>query len=82
VVTALLSQFPDGGPGLRAAVAQIIETDASLVDEVVFAARIASPSQKEDIGEGLAGAATYFAKCGAGCSDAERLVRTAMYVMR
>jgi hypothetical protein len=37
--TGLLSQFPAGGPGLRAAVAQLVEADPSLVEDVVFAAR-------------------------------------------
>ena len=56
-LTGLLSQFPAGGDGLRAAVAQLVEADPSLVDEVVFAGCNASPSQKEAIGRGLAGAA-------------------------
>jgi hypothetical protein len=71
-VTGLLLQFPAGGAGLRAAVAQLVETDPSVVDEVVFAARNASPSQKEAIGQGLAGAASYFAECGVGCGEVER----------
>jgi hypothetical protein len=71
-VTGLLSQFPAGGDGLREAVAQLLETDPSLVDEVVFAARNASPSQKEAIGQGLAGAASYFAECGVGCGEVQR----------
>jgi hypothetical protein len=77
-VTGLLSQFPAGGAGLRTAVTQVVETDPTLVDELVFATRNASPNQKEDIGEGLAGAANYFAKCGAECSDVERSVHTAI----
>jgi hypothetical protein len=59
-LTGLLSQFPAGGDGLRAAVAQLVEADPSLVDEVVYAGCKASPSQKEAIGRGLAGAAGYF----------------------
>jgi hypothetical protein len=59
-LTGLLSQFPAGGDGLRAAVAQLVEADPSLVDEVVFAGCDASPSQKEAIGRGLAGTAGYF----------------------
>jgi hypothetical protein len=61
-LTGLLSQFPAGG-GLRAAVAQLVEADPSLVDEVVFTGCNASPNQKEAIGRGLACAAGY---CGAG----------------
>ena len=59
-LTGLLSQFPAGADGLRAAVAQLVEADPSLVDEVVFAGCNASPSQKEAIGRGLAGTAGYF----------------------
>jgi hypothetical protein len=59
-LTGLLSQFPAGGDGLRAAVAQLVEADPSLVDEMVYAGCNASPSQKEAIGRGLAGAAGYF----------------------
>jgi hypothetical protein len=44
---------------------------------VVFAARNASPGQKEAIGGALADAASFFAKCGAGCGDAEQRIRNA-----
>jgi hypothetical protein len=81
-VTGLLSQFPAGGTDLRAAVAELVETDPFLVDEVVFAARNATPSQREAIGGGLAAAASYFAICGNSCGDVERLVRVASYVLR
>ncbi len=64
-VTGLLSRYPAGGPGLRAAIARLLVTDSSLVDDVVFVARNASPGQKEAIGGGLADAASFFAKCGA-----------------
>jgi hypothetical protein len=77
-VTALLSQFPAGGPGLRAAIAQLVEKDPSLADDAVFAARNGSRGQKEAVGGALADAASFFAKCGAGCSDAEQRVRNAM----
>ena len=81
-VTGLLSQFPGGGADLRAAVAQLVETDPYLVDEVVFAARNATPSQREAIDAGLAGAASYFSMCGIGCSDVDRIVRMAIHVTR
>jgi hypothetical protein len=77
-VTGLLSQYPAGGPGLRAAITRLLVTDSSLADDVVFAARNASPGQKEAIGGGLADAASFFAKCGAACGDAERRIRYAM----
>jgi hypothetical protein len=58
-LTDLLSQFPAGGDGVRAAVAQLVKADTSRVDEVVFAGCNASPSQKEAIGRGLARTAGY-----------------------
>jgi hypothetical protein len=70
-VTGLLSQFPAGDDGLRKAVAELLETDPSFVDEVVFAARNANPSQKEAIGRGLAGATSYSTECGVGCGETE-----------
>jgi hypothetical protein len=78
-VRALLAQFPGGGPGLRAAVAQIVEANALLADEFVYVALKAKPAQKEAIGMGLADAANYFAKCGLDrCRGAESRIRTAM----
>jgi hypothetical protein len=76
-VTNLLSQFPEGGPILCSAIAQLVEASPYLVDEVVFAARVASPGQKQAIGEGLADAALFFAKCGS-CGNEEARVRIAM----
>jgi hypothetical protein len=78
-VSALLAQFPSGGPALRAAIAQLVETTPSLADEVVLLARNANPAQKEAIGAGLADAANYYAKCGSDfCRGAESRIRIAM----
>jgi hypothetical protein len=77
-VSALPSQFPAGGPGLRAAVAVLVESDASLADDVAFTATTATTAQKEAMGAGLADAASFFAKCGFSCRDRERLVRLAI----
>ena len=78
-ISALLAQFPGGGPALRAAVAQLVEAFPSLADEIVFLARNANSAQKEAIGAGLADAANYFAKCGSDfCRGAESRIRTAM----
>jgi hypothetical protein len=77
-ISTLLGQFPGGGPGLRAAIAQLLEADPSLADDAVFAARDVSPAQKEAVGAGLADAAGYFSKCGDGCKGAESAIRTAM----
>ncbi len=77
-VSGLLSQFAAGGPGLRAAVATLLETDSALADDVAFAATTATSAQKEAIGAGLADAASFFAKCGSSCKDSERQVRSAI----
>jgi hypothetical protein len=77
-VSALLSQFPAGGPGLRAAVASLVEADSSLADDVAFVGNEATAAQKEAIGGGLADAAGFFAKCGSSCKDAEQKVRSAI----
>jgi hypothetical protein len=63
-ITALLAQFPAGGPGLRAAIAQAVEINPSLSADAVFAAQSANASQKEAIGSGLADAASFFGKSG------------------
>ncbi len=81
-VTSLLAQFPDGGPGLRAAIAVLLEGDPTLADDVVFAARTAAPGQKQAVGMGIADAARYFALCGGvgteTCRAAEAALRLAM----
>jgi hypothetical protein len=88
-VAALLAQFPAGGAGLRAAIAFLIETDPTLADDVVFAARGATSAQKEAIGLGVADAARFFALCtgvprdkvrdlAEVCRGGEALVRQAM----
>jgi hypothetical protein len=77
-VSALLSQFPAGGAGLRAAVAVLVEADSSLADDVAFAATTATTAQKEAIGGGLADAAGFFAKCGVTCKNSEQRVRSAI----
>jgi hypothetical protein len=77
-VSALLSQFPDGGPDLRATVARLVEADPSLAGEVVSVAERATSAQKEAIGGGLADAASFFAKCGAQCRYAQQQVRCAI----
>jgi hypothetical protein len=78
-ITALLAQFPAGGPDLRAAIARAVEMDPSLADDVVFAARTAEASQKLAVGEGLGDAASFFAKIGLDFGRlAEARIRTAM----
>jgi hypothetical protein len=73
-VAALLSQFPDGGPALRATVARFVEAEPSLAGEMVSVSDTATAAQKEAIGGGLADAASFFAKCGAQCKYSEQQV--------
>jgi hypothetical protein len=78
-ISALLAQFPSGGPGLRAAIAAAVEADSSLADAVVAAALKANPEQKRAMGAGLADAADYFAKIGLDWArSAEAAIRKAM----
>ena len=78
-VLAILAQYPTGGPGLRAAIARLLEANPGLADDVVFAARKANPAQKEAIGAGLADATLYFFKCGAdSCRRSELQIRWAV----
>jgi hypothetical protein len=77
-VTALIAQFPNGGPGLRAAIARLLEANPSLADDVVAAAHRAKPPQKQAIGEGIADATLYLAKCGSDfCKGYEARIRWA-----
>jgi hypothetical protein len=78
-VTSLLSQFPAGGPSLRAAIAVLLESNPDLADDVAFAARNATREQKEAIGFGIADAARFFATCiTETCRAAEAVLRHAM----
>jgi hypothetical protein len=63
-VAALLAQYPLGGPGLRAAVARLVEATPSLAGAIVTAAAHATPEQKAAIGAGLGDASAYYAKIG------------------
>jgi len=78
-IAALLAQFPQGGPALRAAIARAVEADPSLADVAVAMARNANPEQKQAIGAGLADAADYYAKIGLDWARLhEARIRTAM----
>jgi len=78
-VTMLLAQFPDGGPGLRAAIALLLESDPDLADDVVFASNSGTEGQKQAIGLAIADAARYFATCvTALCQIAEARLRQAL----
>jgi hypothetical protein len=79
VITALLAQFPAGGPGLRAGIARAVEADPSLAADAVFAAQSGNASQKEAIGSGLADAANFFGKMGsAAAQQAQEQVQAAL----
>jgi hypothetical protein len=76
-ITALLSQYPGGGPDLRAAIARAVEANPTLADDTVFAP--ASATQQDAKGAGLADAVKFFANCGlATCRTAESQIRTAI----
>ena len=78
-IAAVLAQFPQGGPGLRSAVARLVEADASLAAAVVAASATATPEQKAAIGAGLADAKQYFRKIGSDWARYfEGLIETAM----
>ena len=64
VITALLAEFPAGGPGLRAGIALAVQADPALAADAVFAAQGSNSSQKEAVGSGLADAANFFGKMG------------------
>jgi hypothetical protein len=61
---AILAQYPDGGPGLRAAIAAAVEADPSFAAAVIDAAATANPLQQQAIGAGLADAVNFFAAIG------------------
>jgi len=63
-IAALLAEYPDGGPGLRAAIAGAVEADATLATAVVAASCVANAAQKMAMGAGLGDAASFFAKIG------------------
>lgn len=78
-ITALLAQYPDGGPALRAAVARLVESDPSLAQDVVALSRSADPRQQHALGEALGDAASYFADLGSGSAhDALGQIESAM----
>jgi hypothetical protein len=74
-VAALLAEYPQGGPGLRAAVARLTEADPSLAPAEVAAAAKATPEQEAAIGGGLADAEADFAKLGSGAYAADLITQ-------
>src|SRR5262249_11375417 len=68
-ITALLAQFPNGGPRLRAAIAQAVEINTSLAGAAVFSRQRGHPSPKESGGSGPRRAATFFGRTGATSSQ-------------
>lgn len=78
-IAAILAQYPNGGPGLRAAVARLVETDASLAAAVVAASDLANPAQQAAIGAGLGDATNFFAKIASDfAKHAAELIRAAI----
>jgi hypothetical protein len=76
-ITSLFSQYPSGGAGLRTGVAQAVQANPSLADDIVHAALGAGPGQKEAAGAGLGDAVGFLAQCGT-CGQGESQVRTAI----
>jgi hypothetical protein len=77
-VAALLAQYPQGGPGLRAAVARLTEAEPSLAVAEVAAAAHAAPEQEAAIGAGLADAEADFTRLGPNGEAAADLITQAM----
>jgi hypothetical protein len=63
-VKTIVAAFPDGGPGLQAAIAAAVEADPTLAGAVVAVAATATPAQQQEIGLGLAEAAAFFQNTG------------------
>lgn len=78
-VQAIIAQFPNGGPGLRAAIARAVAADPSLAEAVVAAAAAANPAQQRSIGAGLADAAAFFSRIGTSFARAaQQVIQTAI----
>jgi len=78
-ITALLTEFPAGGPWLRTAIARAVEANPSLTADAIFVASTANTCQGQAIRLGLADAANSFANIGsASARSAERRIRTAL----
>ena len=78
-IAALLAEFPQGGSGLRAAIARAVEEDPSLAKAVVASTGKANPAQQLAIGEGLADADLFFARLNTPeAIQAQELIETAM----
>jgi hypothetical protein len=77
-IAALLTEFPAGGPWLRAAIARAVEADPSLTADAIFVANSANTYQRQAIRLGLADAANSFANIGSAGLNAERQIRTAL----
>jgi hypothetical protein len=78
--SALVAQFPDGGPQLRALIAKLVEVEPTIAEDVVRVARAASPAQQDSIGAGLADASRSFVKLGGldWARDSDAHIRQAM----
>jgi hypothetical protein len=81
-IAALLQEFPDGGAGLRVAIARTVAADPPLADDAVQVARSASAAngcQKESVRAGVADAANLLAKSRSASSrNAEQRIRAAL----
>lgn len=77
-VLALLAQYPEGGPGLRNAVARALRADPDLAQDVAAASHEANLRQRRAIGAGLADALDYFRRQNsATASEAQKKIERA-----
>jgi hypothetical protein len=53
-IAAILAKYPDGGAGLSAAIAKVVEADPCAATAVITVALSATPAQQQAIGIGLA----------------------------
>jgi hypothetical protein len=71
IVTSLFAQFPNGGPELAAAIAQLLVSTPQLSADVAFVASRGSPGQQSAAGTGMGQARTNLQASGntAGAND-------------
>lgn len=78
-VLALMAQYPEGGAGLRNAVARAVQVDPEVAQDWAAASREANPSQRRAIGAGLADALDYFRRANSSAArDAQRKIERAL----
>ena len=77
-IAALLTQFPAGGPWLRAAIARSVQSNPSLTTDAIFAIGICAACQGQSLRQGLADAAEALANGSESDRAAASLIRAAL----